>query len=176
MAHRNLSNLKQANLSINNKTLKIDRPYVVYQIPNITSVDKIIKRPGDDDIIFTIIGYSFSFSVCLVIIGLLGLAFSGNLFWLVPCVLGSATTAMFWILLKERIENQTKYGAFISTNDAKSVTIYDKDERFIEDIMSKLYQVMENQDEPVKYNFTIQGDIIQQSGNFGIGINRGRIN
>jgi hypothetical protein len=55
MAPKYRNNLKQSNLLITNKTLKINYPFVVYQIRNIASVDKRRFRPNYIKIFYTIL-------------------------------------------------------------------------------------------------------------------------
>jgi hypothetical protein len=175
MAHRNLSNLKQANLSINNKTLRIDNPYIVYHIPNIASVDKVKKEPGQDDFVLTLLHWTYALSFgCAA--AMISMAFSKSLMYLggsIVLMLIGILSCRGWI---KRKENNIKFGVIISTNDAKTIAIYDRNARVIDDIISKLYEVMENQEQPISYHFRLEGDVVQQFGNFGVGINRGRIN
>jgi hypothetical protein len=48
-------------------------------------------------------------------------------------------------------------GVFISTNDARSITIYDHKEDYVDEIISKVYEVMENQEENVSYHYKMKG-------------------
>ena len=178
MAPKYRKNFKQANLSITNKTLKIDHPFVIYQIRNITSVDKRRFRPDyikNLSMIFSrtfyllgflffeawISPYLFAYGdIPILSIGLKIIRFIIFIEWLI-------------VLIKElsRMIRRWKYGVVISTNDASAVAIYSRKED-VDEIILRVYEVMENQEENVSYHYRIEGDIIQQSGNFGIGVNQ----
>ncbi|GJD22921.1 hypothetical protein RIVM261_078770 [Rivularia sp. IAM M-261] len=72
-----------------------------------------------------------------------------------------------------------KKGSFsvaIFTADGKSVTIPGESEQYIDDIMSKIYEVMQNEDIVVNHHLKVNGDVIVQNGNFDTGVNKGIIN
>ncbi|MEI2581918.1 hypothetical protein V5G28_025040 [Scytonema sp. PRP1] len=80
------------------------------------------------------------------------------------------------VIFIEEKKQPLYYGVSISTNDGKKVSIPHYDEEYIENIMAKIYEVMENQDTPASYHFVVEGDLIQQSGNFDVGVNQGNMN
>jgi hypothetical protein len=175
MNHKYLNNLRLSNLSINNKTLRIDVPCVIYQISNIAYVDKRIKIPGPNDPIYKAYVAAFTFGICMIILTAAMFLIVGQPLGLIVLILVIPVTSSSFQGIKELIQ-QKDYGILISTNDARTIIIYDKNERFIDDIISKLYEVMENQNTPISYHCKIEGDVIQQNGHFDIGVNRGRIN
>lgn len=178
MPSNNLKSSKQANLLITNKTLKIDNPYVVYQINNIASMDKRYKKP-DYSIIFTIIIFGiflalFTSSLIVNVLRIFSIPYSIS-------GLVALINIFFWLhlMIKNILYILRKKGHFsvaIFTTDGKSVTIPSESEQYIDNIMSKIYEVMQNEETPVNHHFKINGDVIVQSGNFGNGVNKGTIN
>ncbi|MGG6269889.1 hypothetical protein ACQ4M3_26570 [Leptolyngbya sp. AN03gr2] len=257
MPPRNVGSIKAANLSITNKTLKLDTPYIVYQVKNIASVNKFVTQPDQNDSILRsinqeiqsvqlqiaskvpILGFAiFVIGICAIV--LLSSAFHASDFvalvrlvaglgiiyalWkakanhtldslkygkytplvaLIPLLYllgGNVFTLMFMgggFLVLYRTQNKindhkneisklndkishrmidgVRYCISISTNDSRSFTIRHRYEPFVDEVMAKLHEVMENQDTSVHYHFQVEGDVIQQSGNFGVGVNQGSI-
>lgn len=175
MAPRQLRNLRQANLFITNKTIKIDAPLVIYQVKNIASIDKRIKEPEKifNNRLLTFASNMISlFPMGFAVLILISI-------FLFPFIL--PLLLIYWLIkgkpkFLERKIPKILYGVSISTSDGKFLTIYDMKEEFIDNIISRIYEVMENQAASASYHFAIEGDMIQQSGNFGIGINQGSIN
>lgn len=177
MASKHLRNLKHANLLITNKTLKIDYPYVVYQINNITSMDKRFRKPNYWLILNIVYQHLVALFITFVFLGFINAIFKN------PTIVGSLALLFIVLLIFLMIKNiidllqkKVEYSVSIFTNDGKSVTIPSNNGQFIDNIMSRIYEVMENEDTPVNYHFEVEGDIIQQNGHFGVGVNRGTIN
>ncbi|MGI2904915.1 hypothetical protein [Tolypothrix sp. VBCCA 56010] len=222
MSPRQIRNIKPANLSITNKTLKIDYPHVVYQIRNIATFNKTWYQQKEKPILPEKLGcvikiilifnsLRFINAFIFLILGQVIEAVISLVLGLSPIVLYITIfkrTAVFkiiqiarakvaentsqkeilkiWLaMIKEIIKiifveekKQPLYihGVSISTNDGKKVNIYDYRQEYIEQIMASLHEVMENQDTPASYHFVVEGDLIQQSGNFDVGVNQGNIN
>lgn len=178
MPSNNLKSSKQANLLITNKTLKIDNPYVVYQINNIASMDKRYKKPDYSIIFSTIIFCIFiALFTSSLIVNVL------RIFFIPYSISGlvALINIFFWIrlMIKTILYILRKKGSFsvaIFTADGKSVTIPGESEQYIDDIMSKIYEVMQNEDIVVNHHLKVNGDVIVQNGNFDTGVNKGIIN
>ena len=147
-----------ADLKINNKTITLQSR--IYHIRNITSIGKFKIKPR----------YSFSIMVILV-------CFGAAIF----CAqVGSSLNrlAAIWaslggIGILERFLRKTKYGISLKTNAASTALIASKDEKFIDEIIEKMHQVLEDQDTPVSYTFNVaEGDIFDmRDGKFETGVN-----
>ena|GEM_PF-2344193 len=151
-------------LSITNRTLTVGS--TVYQVSNITSVGKYRIKP--------IYFFKLRFIIiCSVLSGLAIQLVRNNpdtliLKWLTGIVI---TLVVLGVL--ERLTKTKKYGLSIETNSARSQLISSKSEKFIDKIIDKLMEIMNNRDAPASYTFNVaDGDIINQSGVFGAGVNK----
>jgi uncharacterized protein YejL (UPF0352 family) len=222
MAHRQIRNIAQANLTITNKILKIDYPYVIYQVSNIATLKKFgyQEKPKPKSLnflekilaifVYIISIISILFALIFYIFKQIPSAIVFSFFTLIIITLYRAIIKReevlkiirkakagvakntsqkeingIWfamigklieILFKGKKDVRYVYGVSISSNDGKNVSISDYRESRVEEIMTRLSQVMENQDIPANYHFVVEGDMIQQSGNFDVGVNQGSIN
>jgi hypothetical protein len=185
MSPRQIRNIKPANLSITNKTLKIDYPHVVYQIRNIATFNKTWyqqkEKPNLQEQLETFIIAFLILIAYFLIMGAFNSLSHGQVINAIVCSVLFGLLA--FVIYKKNIKRtKTKkqplyiHGVSISTNDGKKVSIYDSRQEYIEQIMASLHEVMENQDTPASYHFQVEGDLIQQSGNFDVGVNQGNIN
>ena len=158
---------KKINYTITKKTLRLDDPYIIYQISNITNVSKKIRIPG---FYITKLG--------IFILLLLGSFlvyinhFSLN-FWSFIGVFLIATG------LKEiynRINRKILYGFCLETNDGNSFTIFIEQENFVEKAIEQIYDVMESKEDSIvnHYNGTFYS-VDQSNSNIGTGLNFGNI-
>lgn len=143
-------------LLINNKTITLGSR--VYQVRNITSIGKYKLR----------IKYAFKINFIIVCMGLASISvyvtLSFNWF-------ATVTTILALIGIVERMFRKPRYGISIETNAGSSRFIATKDERFIDTVISKMHQILHDQDTPVSYTYNVaQGDIINMSGEFETGI------
>jgi Family of unknown function (DUF6232) len=75
--------------------------------------------------------------------------------------------------LLERFTKSKKYRLSIETNSASSRLIESTNEKLIDKIVDKLMEIMNDRDAPASYTFNVaDGDIINQSGAFGTGVNK----
>lgn len=135
-------------LSITNSTISLAS--TVYQIKNIAQVGKYRIRP------------KYFFNITFIIIsGLIGFMFPRLL--ILP-----------FVGIVERILKKKKYGVRIETNSGGTSLIASTKESFIDEVIEKIVEVMNNQDIPANYTFNISdGDIINQSGSFENGLRVG---
>lgn len=143
-------------LLINNKTITLGS--TIYQIRNITSIAKYKLKTN----------YFISLKAILIC---LGIAFqstqatsSVNAFTMLGASIALAGIA-------ERFARKTKFGVSIETSSASTRLITSPDEEFIDSVINRMHQVIQDQDTPASYTFNIsEGDIINQSGTFETGV------
>ena len=149
-----------SSLLVTNRTITLNNR--VYQIRNITSVGKYVKSP------------SFFVSMGFIIIGgFLGILCLGNyseellfLIWIGLILVGIAAIGIL-----ERFMKKKKYVLSIETNNGSARLIASENERKIDEIISGINKVMNNQDVPVNMTYNIaDGDIINQGDIYGTGV------
>lgn len=151
-------------LSITNRTLTLGS--TVYQVSNITSIGKYRIKP--------IYVFKIRFIVGCGVLSLLGFHFfrinsNPTLKWFSIIVV-----SIFAIGVLERFIKSKKYGLSIETNSGSARLIASKNERLIDDIISRTVEIMNNKDMPAQYTFNVSdGDIINQSGRFETGVKVG---
>ncbi|MGG6267530.1 hypothetical protein [Leptolyngbya sp. AN10] len=186
MAPRQIRGIKRAEVSITNKTLQLDNPFVVFQIGNIVDISAETKHlPPEPDPITTaivriggaliqfikeyfIVGIAFLF-----INGLIPLLFGASVGGFISTALSTiASLVIFYKLLKRVIEivkaarislkkkdaPKVLYGVSIATSNGKFFRIYDYRQSRRDEILFNLAEVMKNQDQPVSCVFQIEGD------------------
>lgn len=148
--------LNMSQLLVNNKTITLGKR--VYQVRNITSIGKY--KLG--------IKYVFriNFVIACIGLGIISVYVTSSFSWITTVF---AVLASIGIL--ERMLRRHRYGISIETNSGNSRFIASKDERFIDTVIGKMHQVLQDQDTPVSYTYNVaQGDIINMSGDFETGI------
>jgi hypothetical protein len=71
----------------------------------------------------------------------------------------------------ERFAKIKKYGLSIEMNSGSARLIASKNEKLIDNIVSRIVEIMNNRDVPANYTFNIaDGDIVNQSGTFETGV------
>jgi Family of unknown function (DUF6232) len=151
-------------LSITNRTLTLGS--TVYQVSNITSVGKYLIKPS--------YRFKLRFIIICSLLSWLGIYLVKNnpdnliLKWFTWGVV-----AFVVLGLLERFTKSKKYRLSIETNSASSRLIESRNEKLIDKIVEKLMEIMNDRDAPASYTFNVaDGDIINQSGTFGTGVNK----
>lgn len=149
-------------LSITNRTVTLDS--TVYQVSNITSVGKYRIKSNYRFKLRSIAIYSF--------LGFIGIHWVQNnpdisiAKWFTGIFL---TLAILGTL--ERFLKPKKYGLSIETNSGGIRLLSSNNGKFLQNIVDKLIEIMNNRDQPAHYTFNVsEGDIINQSGSFETGV------
>jgi hypothetical protein len=147
---------KMSQLLINNRTITLGS--TIYQIRNITSIGKYKIKPS----------YFFSITAILVCFGAAILCAQAN----TSLNRLAAIAGLLGVIgILERFLRKTRYGLSLETNASSSRLVVSEDQGFIDTIISKMHQVLQDQETPANYTFNVaQGDIINQEGIFENGV------
>lgn len=169
---------KSPYLYINKKTVRFGAD--VYQFRNVTGFGIVrVKKPLVPFKFFWVsllIGFSFMSSATspldyFTFIFFPQLQILSSLGFLRP-VLGVLLPIVVYILTCIK---QVSYGLKLHVNSGDGKIFVTDNKKFLKDLVYDLYKFMES-DEDFNYKINIrQGDIIKQTGTFGVGVNQGQI-
>lgn len=137
-------------LSLTNKTLRVGSQ--IYQLRNITNLDIVRVKPN----------YIVTLQAILV------LFFVGSFLFVLEFEMIQILGLLAWIIaltgIVERIFKKRRYGLLMETNAASKTLVSSPDKDFMQKLIGKIYEVMNNEDIAASYVFNMQDKSIKIGG------------